>query len=399
MHDPNSVFGVRNKFGQSIVVWFQNKSKVTFITVCLIVGLSFITGAAFFGMFQLSMKVTDNIEFCTSCHSMGIAYQEYQASKHHQNTSGVRAVCTDCHVPSEWGPYVLAKIEATRDLLAEVRGTIDTPEKFAAKRLELAQRVWARMEASDSRECRSCHAFESMVAADQTKEAQAQHARAPSKNETCIDCHKGLVHAMPDLGPLAQAAFANLEPTIGSVPAGATTVHSLVTQPFFLDAGGETKGGQVLAGIPMAVVQVADGMAKVRLAGWRQEDVERVLYAKAGKRILMASLSPEARQSIETSGDSVTLEDTGQTWNPAALEGWMPVASLTADTDKLWNYAGALFSTNCALCHALPHTNEFDANQWMGQFQAMVSSTALEKEEARLVQTYLQLHAADMAGH
>jgi trimethylamine-N-oxide reductase cytochrome c-type subunit TorC len=356
-------------------------------------------GAVFFGVFQLSMKVTDNIAFCTSCHSMGTAYQEYQESAHYRNVSGVRAICTDCHVPSEWGPYVLAKIEATRDLVAEVRGTIDTPEKFAAKRLELAQRVWARMEASDSRECRSCHSHEAMVVAAQVEDAQAQHPRAITKGETCIDCHKGLVHAMPDLGPLAQVAFANLEATLGKVAADAGTVHSLATQPFFLDAGGETRGGQVLAGIPLAAMESADGMVKVRLSGWRQEGADRVLYAEAGKRILIASLSSDAQEALQSSGDSVVLEDTGQTWTPGTLEGWLPVEKLTADTEALWEYAGALYSTNCSLCHALPHANEFAANLWMGQLQAMVPSTSLEKDEARLVQTYLQLHAADMGGH
>jgi len=399
MHDPNQISKFQNKYKQSIVVWFQNKSKLNLLSFLSTVGLAFIGGIIFFGVFQLSMRVTDNIAFCTSCHSMGTAYEEYRASKHYQNTSGVRAICTDCHVPSEWGPYVLAKIEATRDLVAEVRGTIDTPEKYTAKRLELAQRVWARMEASDSRECRSCHVFDAMVIADQVEDAQAQHSRAVAKGETCIDCHKGLVHAMPDLGPLAQAAFAELEKSIGQVPVDAAVVHSLVTQPFFLDAAAETRGGQILAGIPLGVMQVTDGMAKLRVSGWRQEGAERVLYGEAGKRILVASLSTEAREAIETSGDAVTIEETGQTWTPAVLDGWMPVEKLTADTDKLWKYAAALYSTNCSLCHAVPHTNEFDANQWMGQLQAMVSSTHLEKEEARLVQTYLQLHAADTGGH
>lgn len=381
------------------VVWFHNQSKQSIIIFYFIVFSVFLVGVLFWGGFHTAMKLTDNITFCTSCHTMGTVYEEYKTSVHYRNGSGVRAICTDCHVPKEWGPYVLAKIEATRDLLAEVRGTIDTPEKFAAKRLELAQRVWDRMEATDSRECRNCHAFDTMNLGDQTKDAQTQHARAVTKGDTCISCHKGLVHTMPDLGPLAKAAFAELESTIGNVPGDAGTVHPLVTQPFFLDAGGENKGGQVLAGIPLAAKGSSDGMVKIRLAGWRQEDAERVVYVEAGKRILVASLSSEAREAIEATGDPVTIEETGQVWTPVAMDAWIPTEKLTADTDRLWKYANALFSTNCSLCHAAPHINEYDANQWMGQFKAMVTSTNLEKEEARLVQTYLQLHAADMAGH
>lgn len=381
------------------ITWFHNHSKQSVIVFCAYIILAFAVGVLFWGGFHTAMKVTDNIAFCTSCHSMGTAYAEYKTSVHYRNTSGVRAICTDCHVPKDWGPYVLAKIEATRDLFAEVRGTIDTPEKFAAKRLELAQRVWTRMEASDSRECRNCHAFDTMDVAKQTKDAQAQHPRAITKKDTCISCHKGLVHAMPDLGPLAKAAFAELEGTIGKIPAGAAVVHPLATDTFFLDAGKERKGGQILAGIPLALKEVSGEMAKVHLSGWRQEEADRVLYAEAGKRILVASLSAEAREVIAATGDAVTIAATGQVWAPAALDAWIPAANLTADTDRLWTYANALFSTNCSLCHAAPHINEYDANQWMGQFKAMVTSTSLEKEEARLVQTYLQLHASDMSGH
>ena len=41
-------------------------------------------------------------------------------------------------------------------------GTIDTKEKFEAKRMEMAKREWARMKESDSIGCRNCHSFESM---------------------------------------------------------------------------------------------------------------------------------------------------------------------------------------------------------------------------------------------
>jgi hypothetical protein len=38
-----------------------------------------------------------------------------------------------------------------------ITGSIDTKEKFEAKRYELAKRVWTYMKANDSRECRHCH--------------------------------------------------------------------------------------------------------------------------------------------------------------------------------------------------------------------------------------------------
>ncbi len=46
---------------------------------------------------------------------------------------------------------------ATKELFHKIVGTVNTPEKFEAKRMEMAQRVWASMKATDSRECRNCH--------------------------------------------------------------------------------------------------------------------------------------------------------------------------------------------------------------------------------------------------
>jgi nitrate/TMAO reductase-like tetraheme cytochrome c subunit len=132
---------------------------------------------------------------------MDTVYKEYKKSVHYQNQSGVRAICPDCHVPKEWGPKMVAKTRATlNDLPAKILGTIDTPEKFEAKRLELAENVWARMKATDSRECHNCHSVEAMKVSLQDKSARKKHdpERMRERNETCIDCHKGIAHELPE---------------------------------------------------------------------------------------------------------------------------------------------------------------------------------------------------------
>lgn len=79
-------------------------------------------------------------------------------------------------------------------------GSIDTPEKFEAKRLELAERVWEGMQATDSRECRNCHAFASMDFHKQERRAAEKMQKVIEKKtgETCIDCHKGIAHKLPE---------------------------------------------------------------------------------------------------------------------------------------------------------------------------------------------------------
>ena len=157
-----------------------------------------IGGILFWGAFNTGMEATDSIAFCTSCHEMhDTVYKEYQSTIHYQNRTGVRATCPDCHVPHDWPHKLLAKIKATGELYGSITGVIGTPEKFEAKRMELAQNEWKQMKASDSRECRNCHRFEAMQLSKQRPKAQASHAKAQKEGITCIDCHKGIAHLLP----------------------------------------------------------------------------------------------------------------------------------------------------------------------------------------------------------
>jgi len=128
-------------------------SEPNFQAVSMVV-LGGLLGVICWGGFNTFMEYTNTLEFCISCHEMkqGV-YEEYKKTVHHTNRSGVRVICSDCHVPREWTAKLVRKIKATNELYHKVVGSIDTPEKFEAKRDELAKRVWASMMASDSHEC------------------------------------------------------------------------------------------------------------------------------------------------------------------------------------------------------------------------------------------------------
>lgn len=154
-----------------------------------------IVGVIFWGGFNTAMEVTNTLEFCVSCHEMEEnVFREYQETIHYTNRSGVRATCSDCHVPRPWIHKVVRKIQASSELWHKALGTIDTPEKFDEKRLHLAKNVWSAMKNTDSRECRNCHEFDSMKPEDQKKRSRKQHAAAMEDGNTCIDCHKGIAH-------------------------------------------------------------------------------------------------------------------------------------------------------------------------------------------------------------
>ena len=155
----------------------------------------FTLGILFWGAFNTSMELTNNEAFCISCHEMEEnVYQEYKTTIHYNNRTGVRATCPDCHVPKDWIHMVKRKIGATNELFHKIIGSIDTPEKFHAKRLQLAEYVWEDMKDSDSRECRNCHSFDFMALARQKKTSQLAHKRAVADKRTCIDCHMGIAH-------------------------------------------------------------------------------------------------------------------------------------------------------------------------------------------------------------
>ena len=161
---------------------------------------TFVAGILFWGGFNTAMEYTNREEFCISCHEMyDNVYVEYRNTIHYQNRTGVRATCPDCHVPKEWTHKMIRKIQASNEVLHKVLGTIDTPEKFNAKRVELAQHEWDRMKKTDSRECRNCHNFEYMDYAEQNKRSSATHQAAFTAGKTCIDCHKGIAHRLPEI--------------------------------------------------------------------------------------------------------------------------------------------------------------------------------------------------------
>jgi cytochrome c-type protein NapC len=154
-----------------------------------------IVGVIFWGGFNTAMEATNTLDFCISCHEMEEnVYQEYSKTIHYTNRSGVRATCSDCHVPDPWVHKVVRKVQASNEILHKVLGSIDTPEKFDAKRLKLARNVWKAMKETDSRECRNCHDFNSMNPQDQKKRSRKQHINGMQVGNTCIDCHKGIAH-------------------------------------------------------------------------------------------------------------------------------------------------------------------------------------------------------------
>ncbi len=161
----------------------------------------FVCGLIFWGGFNTALEVTNTETFCTSCHEMhDNVYQELQRTIHFSNRSGVRASCPDCHVPHKWTDKIARKMQASKEVWGKIFGTISTRQKFQDMRLELAKHEWARLKANDSLECRNCHSSVAMDFTKQARRAADIHSRfLVTREKTCIDCHKGIAHELPDM--------------------------------------------------------------------------------------------------------------------------------------------------------------------------------------------------------
>ena len=158
----------------------------------------FVGGIVFWGGFNWSLELANTEEFCISCHVMKVnVYAEYKRTIHHSNRTGVRATCPDCHVPKEWGHKLVRKIKASNELFHWIMGSINTREKFEARRPLLAKQVWTVMKATNSRECRNCHSEAYMDLDAQKTMASVFHDLGTGWGKTCIDCHKGIAHSPP----------------------------------------------------------------------------------------------------------------------------------------------------------------------------------------------------------
>jgi len=183
----------------------KGKSALTILLIGAVIGV------IFWGGFNTAMEATNTETFCISCHEMEVnVYEEYTDTIHYTNRTGVRAICPDCHVPKEWVHKFVRKIQATNELYHHFLGTIETPEKFDEKRIELAGNVWRAMKDTDSRECRNCHGYDYMDFDKQEQRAVDrhegvaggygsvdEHSGAEEGGLTCIDCHKGIAHSLP----------------------------------------------------------------------------------------------------------------------------------------------------------------------------------------------------------
>ena len=206
---------------------------------------------------------------------------------------------------------------------------------------------------------------------------------------------------MPDLSSGYKKLFKELTSVSASELKDAKKLITVQTKSFFLDkdaAKNDGKAaGKLLSATEVSVLERSGDLLKVRLEGWQQDKVDRVIYALRGQRIFEATLSKGSTDAIKR----LTTEkdpDTDLVWHKMEIDGWVTSKDLVSDEDKLWNYAEELYGASCATCHSRPDPGHYLSNQWIGVLKSMKRFVSIDKEQYRFLQKYLQLNAKDTGG-
>ncbi|CAM6529326.1 pentaheme c-type cytochrome TorC [Citrobacter freundii] len=362
---------------------------------CAFVG-ALVMALAIWGTWQ-GVHYTSTTEFCLSCHSMRTAGEEYKTSVHFRNASGVRAECKDCHIPPGVVPTLIRKTEALNDLYHTfISPSIDTPEKFAAKRSELAQREWARMSANNSAACKSCHSYEAMDHDKQSANAAAQMSAAAAKDSNCIDCHKGIAHHKPDMSSGFRDRFKQLQRQ-GDTPTDASTLFSLSEKS--LAATAESPAGKALLfpATEAKVLKKEGSNVQLEITGWRESKGRgRVITQYMGKRVFSAVLDEPLMANVKVLQTQVD-PDSHQEWQQVSVTAWTTDQDFISTLAPIWEYSDQMLQSTCSACHSTPPTTRYTANGWIAGLKAMSTYYRLNPVEERTLLKYLQTHASDVS--
>ena len=380
--------------------WLTTPSGVLSSGFLLLIGL--VVGALGLAGMNAATGRIETTEFCISCHEMrDTVYAEYKEKLHYSNASGVQAGCPDCHVPKPFIPKLVEKYQALGELYHSFKGTIDTPEKFEAHRLEMAETVWTYMKETDSRECRNCHSEHAMNFDLQKPEAAKRMKEGFAAGDTCIDCHKGIAHKLPDMSQGYKKMFEDLLADAATQGAKADDLYVVQSKPYFGNADDAKAGkgdiGQILAATHLKVLERSGDHLHVRIDGWQQDGVDRVIYELPGQRIFSATVSKDSTGLIKPISTR-TDESTGLVWHEVQMEGWVDKTALLDSIEPLWAYGAEMDHAACGTCHSAPAADHYLANQWIGTMKAMERFITLNKEQYRFLQKYLQMHASDTGG-
>ncbi len=383
------------KIFQHLKSFFFKPSKKLGLGVLLVLGA--VAGIVGKVGFDETLHETGKEEFCVGCHTMVGMQEELKQTKHWKNQFGVTADCSACHLPHDTVQKYMRKVVALKEVYDEVTGRFDEPGSFEAVRYELAQKEWKRMSANGSAECKACHRYERMDFDSMSPKARKQMKAAAEKDQSCIDCHKGIAHHIPK-APEGEAN-SGIDPNLVASTLDADKVYyTQIQTPIYADEATKEEIGYLEGVAPVKFIKVGDNADLVELDMWRKaKGYGRIWYNDFAKSITDAVLT---KAFMEKEPKFETLESredpmTGIEWQKVKMQVWVKKGQLASDVVPIWEHAKELYDAQCSTCHKQPDIKHFDSNTWVGVFKGMVGFTNLDSTQAKQVLRYLQTHASD----
>ncbi|HIF5504385.1 TPA: pentaheme c-type cytochrome TorC [Pasteurella multocida] len=367
----------------------------------ILVSIGFIAGAISWQKFNDLMDHTSTEEFCIGCHSMQQPLEELKQTAHWSNRSGVTATCSSCHLPHDKTAKYARKVQAVREVFAEFTGKYEEEGAFEKHCQEMAEREWARFAANGSKECKACHSYERMNFDKMSEAARKAMIPAAAKDQSCMDCHKGVAHHLPKT-QVSEGSTSKFDQFVAKAPQADKTYYSKANIALFKDEAMQAQIGQLETAVPVRFVKAGQGADLVEMTMWRKDKgFGRIWYHQFGKNITDAVLSKEFMQNAPHFTVLAKQEDplTGLTWQQVSMQVWIAKSQLIEDVKPVWAAAESMYKTQCSTCHRQPEVAHFDSNTWIGLFNGMVGFTNMDKQTSKEVLRYLQLHSSDFEAH
>ncbi len=172
-------------------------------------------------------------------------------------------------------------------------------------------------------------------------------------------------------------------------------LYALSSTTIFLGGADGKPIGILKIGASVIPIKKQGGFYEIKVKGWQIKGLPSTVFAFKGIRVAKMELTPEGDKALKVI-KKVQDKTTGLLWKEVELDNvWVKASDLTANKKEVWKSASKLFHERCSMCHALPKSTQFTANQWPATLRVMTKRAALDKKQTEMVSLFLQYHARD----
>ncbi len=177
--------------------------------------------------------------------------------------------------------------------------------------------------------------------------------------------------------------------------AGGRVMYALSSTPIMLGGAKGKEAGILKIGATVTPIKKQGDWYEIKVDGWEIKGLPSTVFAFKGIRIVKMELNQDGEKALKIL-KQLKDKTTGLVWKEVELDKvWVKASDLTTNSKKVWEKASKLFHQRCSMCHALPKSTQFTANQWPATLRVMTKRAALDKKQTEMVSLFLQYHARD----